>query len=440
MKFSKYNLFIPVNNDQYLLFNSLTGSTFLIDEKFKKTIENNDIENLPEDVKKEYLDKKILLDDSVDEIRYFEYFHNKMKYDSKVLSLTILLTWACNLKCIYCYEGAGEIKNATLTSETAENIIKFIKKQAENRSSKYISINLFGGEPLVNFKVGKQILIEIEKFCKETNRQLYTSIITNGTLINEEIIADLIRFNCKTVQITLDGPREVHDSRRMYKNDEGSYDTIIKNLKLICSTEGMAKPVIRINVDKTNLKDAYVLLDQLKEDGLTDCRVDFGIVRGGTDACAAYSSNCFAETELGDILDDLWKYAMKVGFKFNVRPMRKWMFCGLYGDYAYSIAPTGDVYKCWEIVGDEEHKIGSLNAEGDIENLQFCFYDWMGRNPLMIEDCKKCNYLPACGGGCGAISHNISGSYHAKGCFKTVGVVEKQVKLYFEQEYPELFK
>ena len=113
--------------------------------------------------------------------------------------------------------------------------------------------------------------------------------------------------------------------------------------------------------------------------------------------------------------------------------MRKWTYCGLNCDNNYTISPEGEVYKCWEHAGEPEHLMGTIDEKGEIENQTYKFYEWMTRNPLDAKECRECVYLPACGGGCGAISYNETNSYTGKGCFKIKGCIEKQVINYVSE-------
>lgn len=436
MKFSQYNLFIPIKNEngKFILFNTLSGETFIVDEKTKSLVEGGELKQLDSRTVELYKEKNIVIDDRINELKYFEYYHNKAKFSANSLHVTILLTWECNLKCVYCYEGAGEIRKDRMSVDTVSNVIEFIKRQAEQRGVKSISINLFGGEPLINFDAGKRILSEINKFCNDTDKKLHSSIITNGTLIQDDVLDSLKNYNCHTIQITLDGTKEIHDSRRMFKGGQGSFDQIINNIQKIIQKEDIVNPLIRINVDKTNIDNVYKLLEILNRYNLTSCRIDFGIVRGETQACSSYSGHCFSEEALGEVLSDLWIAAEKQGFKIHLKPSKKWMYCGLYSDSAFSIAPTGDLYKCWEQVGEEEHKIAEIGDNGETKNLSFAYYDWMGRNPLDTTECRECIYLPSCGGGCGASSYNQYNTYDAPGCFRVKGVIEEQVLRYIKSK------
>lgn len=430
MKFSRYNLFFPWKDNKEVLFNTLTGDCFLIIPEEKYSIISNCYEMLPDALKDSFIEKKILIDDEIDELKYFEYYHNKAKFDYRSLTYTVLLTWACNLRCIYCYEGAGETKKYSMTKETADNVIEYMKREAIVKNAKNISIMLFGGEPLVNYSIGEYIIESINEFCQEENINFVTSIITNGTLINEKIIQSLIKNNCRYVQITLDGMREIHDTRRIGKNGEGTFDKIIQNLLVLKRYKDKMPIIIRVNVDKTNVKQIPELLLYLKEKGLNELHIDFGIVRGGTEACSSYEDNCYIEEELGSLLSTLWTNAKKDGFDPKIRPYRKWTYCGLNCDNNLTIEPSGEVYKCWEHVGELEHKIGRIAPGGSLENVSYKFFKWITRNPLNIAECRECVYLPACGGGCGAVSYNREKKYEASGCFKIKGTIEEEVKNY----------
>lgn len=439
MKLSKYNLFIPLENeDKMILFNTLYGSIFVIDTKVRELLRKNNFDKLEESILQEYKDKKIIIDKKTDEQLLIEHFHNKEKYSGTSLTFTILLTWVCNLKCVYCYEGAGQKKDS-MTTETADKIIKYIKNKARLSSIKRINILLFGGEPLMNFDMGNYILKHVNDYCKEEQIYFSSSIITNGTLISQKIIDKLIQYNCKYIQITVDGPKEIHDGRRMYKNGKGTFDIIMDKIKLLRERDEIVNPHIRINIDNQNKELAPNFLKELKEHGFTDCGIDFGIVRAGTEACSSYSGSCMLEEEAALTLNELWLKAIDLGFSMNIRPVRKWIYCGLNGEHSISVAPNGDIYKCWEHIGDNEHLVGTIDDEGHL-SVKYAYYDWMTRNPLQMDDCKECIYLPNCGGGCGSVSYEKTGSYHEKGCFNVKKVIENKLKIFLELKYPELFK
>ena len=433
MKYSKFNIFVErKDSDKYFLFNTNTGATFLVDTFIKQKIERGDMKFLSAEKRKEYEDAGIILSDEIDENRIFLYNYNKQKYNNEVLNLTILLTYDCNLRCVYCYEGAGEQNKGSLSTETREAIFEFIKKQMEQRKSKVLSVVLFGGEPLLNFEQNVKWLDQIKQYCDMNNIVFVTTLITNGILINEYVMNKLIEYNCQTIQITLDGLKEIHDSRRKYKDGRGSFDEVLNGIRMIYNNAKLNNPVIRINIDKTNIDEVKRLLVYLSEEKFNGCYIDFGIVKGTTKACSSYTGNCFVENELGEILDGLWEELESMGFDYNINPQKKFLFCGLYCDAAFTISPFAEIYKCWDLVGTDEHLMGRISPSGDIVDVKYPYFDWMSHNPLEVEECKNCLYLPACGGGCGAVSYSQNGNYHSKGCYKTIGVIEKQVERLFK--------
>lgn len=203
MKYSRYNLVIPYK-EKFVLFNTLYGHTFFIDKGVRDAISEGDLESIYPELKQQFIQKKIIIEDDVQEEKIIDYFHNKTKYGNSSLTYTILLTWACNLKCIYCYEGAGSEKSYSMNMDIANKIIRHIVKETLARGSKNLGIVLFGGEPLINYKIGEYILHALSEHCKENGINFYTSIVTNGTLLTNEIIESLLKYNCKYIQITVD--------------------------------------------------------------------------------------------------------------------------------------------------------------------------------------------------------------------------------------------
>lgn len=430
MKYSKFNLIVNVDSKRDIIFNTLSGETFLVSKQMSQMIENKDLASLSEEDKKMFYNKKLIIDDDVDENKIYAYYRNKAIYQKSNLSYTVLLTWTCNLRCVYCYEGAGEIKKHSMTKETANNLIKHIKKEIINRNSKEITILLFGGEPLINFKQGKYILEQLKAFCDENKVVLNTAIITNGVLFNEEIINDLINYNCKYIQITLDGTKDIHDVRRIRKNGTGTFDEIIEKLHLLNKYKEKLHVVIRINVDKINYKRVPELLEFLKKEKLDGFSIDFGIVRGVTEASNEYENNCISDERLGEIMSELWSSNKEMESNIKSYPMRKWVYCGLDCDNNYTIEPTGEVYKCWEHVGNKEYYMGEINEDGNIVNINSQFYKWMTQSPLDNEVCSECKYLPACGGGCRSVGFE-EGKFFEGQCFKVKGVLEEEIKNLF---------
>ena len=433
MKFSKYNLLMPSKKkDHHYLFNTFNGSCYEVDNAIADIVKTASINDLQEETRELFALSGVVIPDEKNEDHVLAYMQSRMKYTNKNYTSTVLLTSGCNLRCSYCFQGLKKDAE-TMTIEQADRYIKFTVESAVLSGAKSISILLFGGEPLINIDVGLYILEKIKFYCDENKMGFGSQVITNGTLLNAEIIEKLRSFNCQVIQITLGGVKEVHDKRRIYANGEGSFDKTMNVLRLLNERNDVFT-VIRINIDKTNIKDAYDLLDCIGKDSeaLTNCTVDFGIVHVGPASCPGYSSNCLLDSEIGDMLYDLWSYAEKQGFRRKIKPQRRYLYCGLFCDNQYTVTPNLDIYKCSEQAGIPEHLMGRIDEQGRFVDQTPAFYEWMTVDPFKNDECKECIYLPNCGGGCGVVAYNDAGTYHAKGCYMVKGTIEKQVIKFVE--------
>jgi len=439
MKASNYNCFFPTKDkDVFLLYNTLYGSLFVVDNEIKTLLESNRLNEIHEDILETYKKEGIVIEDGLDEKEIIKVKQDKEKFENLVTSITLLTTYNCNLRCIYCYEGAGERLNADMDEDTAERVIEFIKKQTVKNRSKYLSILFYGGEPLMTFETAKNVLSELYPWAKDKDIKFTTAIVTNGTLLKKSHLDYLSKFNLGYIQITLDGPKEYHDVRRIKKNGSGTYDRIIKSIKMVQEYESIPNPLIRINIDSQNAKSIPDLFDDLKEEGLNKSRIDLGILKNITPACASFST-CLSGEEISVVIPQLWKEAMKRGFYPNLRPRQAYVFCGSLRESYYTIDPEGNLFKCWEHVGIEEHKMGIIQENGIVKSISPRYFEWMSRDALEIQECRECKLLPACGGGCAAIAYAKEGTYKASGCFRIKYLIEEQLKLYLESKYPEKF-
>lgn len=278
MKFSKYNLIFKFESD-YLLVNTYYGSLYRIDEEYKKIIEEGNMERLGKQTISDYYKKGIIVDDEVDERRIIKYYQNKEKYCTQVLSLTILLTMECNFRCVYCFEGSKTSHKLYLEQETKDSILKFIRNTlSRDHSIKVVSITLFGGEPLLNIEDCAMWLKNIKDLCQEYHKQFTTGIVTNGALLSNENLDILAMCNCSSIQVTVDGTEEIHDSRRFYVGGKGTFKDVIKGIKLAAKRNDLNKPIIRINIDKSNVQSIGNLLEYLADEGLNNCEIDFSIL------------------------------------------------------------------------------------------------------------------------------------------------------------------
>lgn len=193
-----------------------------------------------------------LVEDGWDEFAKYQYFFDAKRYGEAPRRIKIVLipTYGCNLRCPYCYQGQDKSSNR-LGQEGAERILRFLDVETSrlksNNAIDSINIGLFGGEPMMDKAA-------ISRFCEGAtaiaNRVMIPiqfDMTTNLTLLDQQMVELIKRFSIFT-QVTLDGPRQYHDKRRVTEYGVGTYDRILQNLKWL-NEVGLKKYIqIRINL------------------------------------------------------------------------------------------------------------------------------------------------------------------------------------------------
>lgn len=391
-KESKFNIKSEVD-DKLIIFNSLTQGLLEVEgeikDKIQSILEKKElIDEIDEDIKQNLLHGGIIVPNNVDELANLKLITNMDKYNSKSLDLTIAPTLECNFGCTYCYEKG--VRYNTMNSEVKTNTIDFISNNLQGVSN--LNICWYGGEPLLKIELIDELTEKIKELCKD-DISYNAMMVTNGYLLTPEIAKKLNDMNIKNIQITLDGNRKIHDSRRFLINKEGTFDTIIKNID---ECKELLNITIRINVDKTNFENTYELLEILKEKNIAQ-KVSFYIAQVDNINNSCSNTTCLSDIEFSESEVLFYKKAFEMGiYKFNF-PKNITSFCGAVTLNSYVIDPKGNLYKCWNTIGNEKYKIG--NVKNKIPNLNQNLTSWINYNQEG-EKCKECNVFPLCNGGC----------------------------------------
>lgn len=333
-----------------------------------------------------------LVEDECDELKIIKNRLFKNRYSENVLNITIAPTLECNFKCPYCYECKGEEKSHNkMTLDIENKIIEFVAKKVTN--SKKLSIVWYGGEPLLAFDIIVRMSNMLIEICKQNGVEYEASMITNGYLLDTVTIEDLKKIKIQSLQITLDGNEKIHDSKRMLKNNEGTYNKIIKNLKLI---QRDIPCTIRHNVDRNNYEYVEEFLTDLSNEHMENVEVYFSPVTNYEDE---NDTSCFSEREFAEI----WRkcYEMSIEKKLCkdgiiIPP------CSFYCDADYVngfvIDAEGYLYKCWQDIGIRHKSCG--NVKKTSQDYSHLYYEYMTYDATNDEKCKTCKMLPVCMGGC----------------------------------------
>ena len=404
MKLSRYNYLKKINNDT-VFFNALTCALALVDDNFIKAysaIENNSFNESEFD--KELIDNMKLsgciIEDNFNELDYIAYCRNNSKYNTNSFALTIAPTLACNFRCKYCFENHSK---EVMTDSSQKAILDFSEEYIKNAHD--FSVTWYGGEPLLARDIIFSLSEKFQELCKINNVNYNAFIITNGSLIEDRDLELFKKYNIRGAQVTIDGPKEIHDKRRINIKKESTYETIIENINKLLNNE--YDVIARVNIDKDNIEYIDDLLTNLKEriDKYSELKIDFGKVSVFTEICKTIESSCFDNEQYAQTMLPLYEKTINMGFtvnKMTVYPTVKFNYCCADYTTSFVVDVNGNLYKCWNHVGNISESCGSVKEKDKIINPTFL--KWIQRDPLLFQKCRDCNMLPICMGGCPDLS------------------------------------
>ncbi len=249
------------------------GEYLLVKNILEKNNESSTDSNTKE-LEEALIKGRFLIEDYIDEVKILRTKYLKNKYNQSCLHLTIFPTLECNFNCIYCYQNQlsknfGYNSKGKMPDEVKEAIIEYLRKAAY--TTEQLIIDWFGVEPLLEIDSIVEMSMEIKELCEDNSCEYQAFITTNGFLLTPEISAKLKRSGVIGLMITIDGPPEVHNRNRPLKSGDGTFDTIIDNIKK--SIDYFQNINLRINVDQSNISNLENLLLILKENNLNQKKI-----------------------------------------------------------------------------------------------------------------------------------------------------------------------
>lgn len=350
--------------------------------------------DFPEDVRKYFTESGVFVtrEDDEDYVNYELFNFYTDSYASDTLCVSLAPTLDCNFACPYCYEKHK--RKVSMGEEDIERFLRFVR----NYPKKRLYLHWYGGEPLLAFETMKKIADGLNAI--EGVTWAGQGIVTNGYLIDDEVIDFFKRTKLETMQISLDGNREHHDSKRFDKlTREGSFDTLVDHIGRVLAELPETRLNVRINVDKTNAaeyKEVAALLQNRYKEHARHLYVYPGLIR-----VADQERRCWGcESMVGRELYDFYKTLYDEGVA-NVEwmPLQRSKGCTATGLHSFVIGPTGDIYKCWNDLGDASRCCGNI-GEAQMSRpalLRRYMIDGAGINSA---ECRACALLPVCHTGC----------------------------------------
>ena len=349
-----------------------------------------------------------------DEFEYLVPIVKKRKTVVKALCLHI--AHDCNLRCEYCFASTGDFGKGRklMTFETGKKAIDFLLEKSGDREN--LELDFFGGEPLMNFEVVKQIVEYARSREKEYGKRFRFTITTNGMLLDDDKI-DFINKEMSNVVLSIDGRKEVNDNIRKRVDGSGCYDVILPKFKKLVEKRGDKEYYVRGTFTKHNLdfsEDVFSLYDE----GFDQISVEPVV-------CEPEAPYALTEKELSAIFSEYERLSARIlenekhGGKFNFFhfmldldqgpcAIKRLRGCGCGNEYV-AITPDGDIYPCHQFVGLEEYKMGNLD-EGTF-NLDMKA-EFAASHVYTKPECKKCWAKFYCSGGCNANNYIYAGDIH----------------------------
>lgn len=317
----------------------------------------------------------------------------------------------CNMTCKYCFgdKGAFEGTRSLLSFETGKKAIDFLLTHSGNRRN--LEIDFFGGEPLMNFEVVKELVAYGREAEKVYGKNIRFTITTNGLLL-DNAKADYINKNMDNVILSIDGRREVNDNMRRTVNDKGTYDIITKNYRNFVEKR-KGTYYVRGTFTRENL-DFSEDVKHLADQGFKNVSVEPVV----TDPSFGYALQDEDKEQIFkeyDKLTELYLDYAKKGEKFeffhfnldlNQGPcvVKRVSGCGAGTEYV-AVSPEGDIYPCHQFVGNQDFNLGNLN-EAHFENSR---YDEFNKAHIYNKDqCRDCWAKFYCSGGCHANAYHMN--------------------------------
>ena len=416
------------NNGYNIVLDVNSGSVHVVDELVYDIIEmyeNNTKEQILDKLEHKYPAREI--EEAILEIEqlkengqlftedtYKDMVIDFKKRDTVVKAMCLHIAHDCNLACKYCFAEEGEYhgRRALMSLEVGKKALDYLIENSGNRRN--LEVDFFGGEPLMNWDVVKELVKYGREKEKEYNKNFRFTLTTNGVLLDDEVM-EFVNKEMSNVVMSLDGRKEINDKMRPFRNGKGSYDLIVPKFKKLADSRNQTNYYIRGTFTRNNLDFSKDVIEY----------ADLGFTQMSIEPVVADPEEEYAlrEEDIPKILEEYDKLAKeyikrkKEGRGFNFFHFmidlqggpcvyKRLSGCGSGTEYL-AVTPWGDFYPCHQFVGNEDFLMG--NVDTGIVNAKVRD-EFKCCNVYSKEKCKKCFARFYCSGGCAANSYNFHGN------------------------------
>ena len=345
---------------------------------------------------------------------YENYIFDFKKRQTVVKALCLHIAHDCNLACRYCFAEEGEYhgRRALMSFEVGKKALDFLVANSGNRHN--LEVDFFGGEPLLNWEVCKELVKYGREQEKKYNKNFRFTLTTNGILINDDVI-DFCNKEMGNVVLSLDGRKSTNDAMRVSRNGKGSYDLIVDKFKKFADSRNQKDYYMRGTYTRNNLDFAKDII-HMADLGFKELSIE-PVVSDPKEPYALREEDLPILKEQYQILADemLRRYRNGKGFTFyhymidlDAGPciVKRVSGCGVGTEYM-AVTPTGELYPCHQFVGDEKFLLGDIwkgvTNKKVLEQFEEC-------NVYSHKECKDCFAKLYCSGGCAANAYHTTGS------------------------------
>lgn len=415
-KMNGHNIVLDVNGGSVHVFDDISYDVLdyykdLSADEIVEKLDQYPEESVRDSIKEiEELEKANMLFSS-DDYLHIEDFK---KREPVLKAMCLHVVHDCNLKCEYCFASQGDFggHKAYMTEEVGKKALKYLVDNSGSR--KFLEVDFFGGEPLMDFELVKKLVKYGNEIAEEKGKKFRFTITTNGVLLDDDKI-DFINENMHNVVLSLDGRKSVNDNMRKTLNDKGSYDLIVpKFQKLIKGRKGKYY-YVRGTFTKKNLDFS----EDVKH--FKDLGFELSSIEPVVDS--DYDDYAITKEDLDTVLEEYEKLAVDYAkdqvngsnFKFfhfmvdltqGPCVIKRMQGCGAGCEYV-AVTPEGDIYPCHQFVGNEKFKMGNILDE-NLTLPEDMREEFLNCHVFTKEDCKNCWCKFYCSGGCHANAYNFN--------------------------------
>ena len=347
---------------------------------------------------------------------YENYIMDFKKRPTVVKALCLHIAHDCNLACQYCFAEEGEYhgRRALMSFEVGKKALDFLIANSGNRRN--LEVDFFGGEPLMNWQVVKDLVAYGREQEKLHDKNFRFTLTTNGVLLNDEIM-EFCNKEMANVVLSIDGRKEVHDKMRPFRKGAGSYDLIVPKFQKFAESRHQDKYYVRGTFTHYN-PDFTADVLHLADLGFKQISIE-PVVGEDSDFYSIKKEDLpkiFEEYDaLAKALVEREKEGKGVNFFHFMIDLdggpcvaKRLSGCGSGTEYL-AVTPWGDLYPCHQFVGEEEFLMG--NVDDGIVKPEIA-EEFRGCSVYSKEKCKNCFAKFYCSGGCMANSQKFHGSIH----------------------------